>query len=157
MGRIKILASELATDPKSLGYAGMSNAEVATVMNSPIQSRDKTSLTTQEVLGAMEASALLTLPNDQATRVWGVLGMDSIDPFGVAVDVFIEAFGPTSATITDLKALRVQAISRAQELGYQGVVKEGHVEQAKGNTDDSIKVAGTNTKPEPLVVHEVTS
>lgn len=131
MGRIKILATEINDDPLILGYAVMSNTEVVTSMNAPTRSRNKSSISSQEVLEAIDPAALMLLSGDQATRVWGILGMPSFDPFGVAAEIMKDAFGAQSSTLAALASLRVESISRAQELGYQGLVKEGHVEQAR--------------------------
>lgn len=131
MGRIQILIDEMTLDPLGLGYTAMTNIQVASSMNGLTRSRNKTQLSSTEVLEAIEPAALMGLAGDASTRVWGLLGMPSFDPFGVAEDVMKDAFGFTSGTITALSDLRVEAISRAQELAYQGKVKEGHVEQAR--------------------------
>ena len=131
MTGITLLKSEIDSDPLSRGYSGMSNIQVADDINQKIRSRDKLSLDSSELLDSIESSALMALTGDKATRVWGVLSMNSVDPFGIAADVFIDAFGGGSNTIITLAALRIESISRAQELGYPGYVREGHVEMAR--------------------------
>ena len=130
-GQIILLASEIANDPVGAGYAAMTNLEIAESINSKVISKNKTSLSAKELLEAIDSGELLGLTGDKAVRVWGILSIDSIDPFGVAVSIFIDAFGAGSATITALASLRTKLVSRANILGYPGEVKEGHVEMAK--------------------------
>lgn len=131
MGQIQTLIDELTNDPLNIGYSGMSDFDVKESLNTKVYTKNKTSLTNIELLEAIESSALLALTGDKALRVWGVLGMQSIDPFGVSVSIFIDAFGAGSVTVNALKALRKESISRAQALGYPGVVREGHVQMAR--------------------------
>lgn len=130
-GQITLLKNEIDADPLLRGYSTMSNIQVADSMNALDLSRNKTSVANTEALEAIDSTALLLLTGDAATRVWGILSIESFDPFGVAVEVFKDAFGQGSATIVALAALRVESISRANELGYPGQVKEGHVEMAR--------------------------
>lgn len=131
MGQIQLLIDELNNDPLGVSYSGMSNIEVANSLNDKSLSKNKSSLQTSEILEAIVSSALMSLTGDKAVRVWGLLGMESVDPFGVAASVLIDAFGAQSETISALAILRKESISRAQQLGYPGVVKEGHVEMAR--------------------------
>jgi len=130
-GQILLLKNEIDTDPNAVGYVDMSNIDVANSINDPIIPINKTSLTTKQLLEAIEKNPLLSLTGDKAVRVWGILSMDSVDPFGIAADIFIDAFGSGSDTIIALAVLRKQNISRAQQLGYPGKVREGHVEMAR--------------------------
>ena len=130
-GQITLLKTEIDTDPLARGYAAMSNLEVADSINTLNLERNKATITNTEVLEAIESSALLALTGDKATRVWGILSLNTIDPFGVSASVFLDAFGGGSPTITALIALRKESISRANQLGYPGLVKEGHVEMAR--------------------------
>ncbi len=155
-GQIQLLVEELTNDPLALGYTPMSNLDVAISLNALTRSRNRDSISTTEILEAIDSSALMALTGAKATRVWGLLGMNSVDPFGVAAEVLIDAFGSGSTTITALAILRVEAISRAAELGYPRKVGEGHVEMARGNTALTIEPAGPDG-PEPLKIHnEVT-
>lgn len=131
MGQIQLLINELTVDPLSLGYSTMTNVQVKDSLNSAVRNKNKSSIATADILEAIDPAELMALAGEKSVRVWGVLGMDSIDPFGVAVEVFKDAFGNTSATLVALAALRKESVSRAQELGYPGLVKEGHVEMAR--------------------------
>lgn len=153
-GQIKLLRAEITGDPLAIGYSGMNDAEVVTSINAPAHEENKTSLTNSEMLAAIVPSALVGLTGDKATRVWGVLGMATIDPFGPAEDIFKDAFDNNSPTIVALAALRKRNVSRANVLGYPGKVKIGHVEQARNNTSETIKPPGTSG-PEKLKMPEV--
>ena len=131
MSNIQTLAGELTNDPLAIGYSAMTNAEIVASINTANRGSNRDSIPTNEILEAIDSSALLALTGDKAVRVWGILAMDSVDPFGVAASILVDAFGGGSATITALAALRVEQISRANELGYSGKVREGHVELAK--------------------------
>lgn len=125
------LKDEIANDPAGLGYAGKTPQEIADLLNIKNVDRDKTSLAGTEILEACEESALLALSGEKATRVWGILGLPNVDPFGIAEKIFIDAFGRSSVTITNLAALRVEQISRAESVGGIAIpVKAGHVEAA---------------------------
>jgi len=130
-GQIAQLKYELDNDPLVVGYSGMTNLEATDSLNDSAISVDKSSVSTKDVLDIIDSVALLALTGDAATRVWGILAMDNVDPFGIAADIFVDAFGVGSATIIALSALRVENISRAKQLGYPGIVKEGHVEMAR--------------------------
>jgi len=130
-GQIALLKAELDNDPFAVGYSTMTNVEVVASINAVVISKNKASIAITELFSAIDPTELLALTGDKATRVWGLLGMDSIDPFGVAASILVNSFGSGSATITALKALRKENISRANQLGYPGVVKEGHVQMAR--------------------------
>lgn len=98
-------------------YNGMSDTEIIAALNTKDQTRNKTSLSGSQILEAIDTTALMALTGDKATRVWGILGMVSVDPFGNAAQVLINAFGAGSATITALAALRTESVSRAEIIG----------------------------------------
>ena len=124
----KILKDEITLDPLAR-YSGLTDQQIADSLNTVDRVVNKTSLSNTEILEAIDSVALLLLTGDEAVRVWGILGMDSVDPFGNAAQVFIDAFGGGSQTITDLQALRVKTISRASELGL-GIISAQMVNNA---------------------------
>lgn len=118
---LKILSLEISNDPLSRGYAEMTDQQIVESLMIKNRSVNKTALKNTEILEAIETSALLALTGDQATRVWGVLGMDSVNPFGNAAKIFIDAFGNPSNTLNALASLRTETISRAKELGINSL------------------------------------
>ena len=125
---IDILKAELFGD-NAATYAPLTDAEVVILLNTENILTNKTSMTRQEVLEEIEPAALATLSGDNAVKVFGILS-DTINPFGNAAQVFIDAFGAQSQTITNLAAARKHNISKAQELGI-GRIREGHVQEAR--------------------------
>ena len=119
----KTLADEINLDPLGRGYSGMTDSQAASSFNVADRIINKTSLSNTQILEAIDPAALLALTGEQSVRVWGILGMDSVDPFGNAANIFIDAFGAGTQTILDLQALRVKTITRAEELGL-GYVSE---------------------------------
>ena len=112
------LKTELTDDPLGRGYAGMTDAEAADDLNTPRIARNRASMSRSGVMQAVEPSAYSGLTGDGLVAFWGLLSVDSLDPFGVEADVMIKLFGGGSATITALAAARVETISRA--VGFYG-------------------------------------
>ena len=93
-------------------------------------SQDKTSLTGSEVYNAIDETEFESKTAEEKQKVWNILHLGSLNPHGHEADVMVVIFGPTSATITALKLLRVEAVSYATEEGL-GFVRTGHVQQAR--------------------------
>jgi len=125
---MSILSDEITSDPLGRGYSTMSDLEAANDLNTAYQEVNRTSMTRQEVLDEIEPAALAALSGDNATKVFGMLS-DTVNPFGNAAQVLIDAFGSGSQTIINLAAARKHTISRAQELGI--TVNEGDVSHAR--------------------------
>ncbi len=127
---IDILRAELTDDSLARGYSGMSDKASASDLNSIYRERNRTSMTSSEVFQAIDVNELNALTEANRDDVMHVLGFASLDPFGREAVLFTGHFGALSATITALKALRKEAVSRGVELGL-GEVKTGHVEEAR--------------------------
>lgn len=128
------LKTELTTDPLERGYAGMDADTAAWSLNMRDRKRDKTSLTASEVLQAIVPDDLVELSDTDQRRVWDVLHMGTINPFGVEATIFASVFGTESATITALKLIRAEQVSRAEELGFSSVVAT-HITHARAYHD----------------------
>lgn len=111
-------------------YGAMTDQQVTDELNAVDKQQNRTSMSGDEILSNIEGSALATLTGDNAVKVMGIVGMGSVDPFGPAAQIFIDAFGGGSATITALQAARVETVSRASQIGV-GVVKLGDVMNAR--------------------------
>lgn len=111
-------------------YASMSDQQAADDLNTVNIPRNRTSMSRTEILQSVEASAYSALTGDDLVAFWGLLGTETLDPFGVEAQVMIKIFGGGSDTITALASARVELISRAVELGL-GNVKPGHVYNAR--------------------------
>ena len=124
------LKTELTDDPLTRGYAAMTDAEAAVDLNEVYRTQNKTSLTASEVLNAIVPSAFTALDATVQQRIWDILHIGEINPFGVEATMFSAAFGAGSDTIVALVAMRVEAVSRAVELGL-GFIYPGHIENAR--------------------------
>jgi len=108
-------------------YTGLSDQECLDSLEDEVIPFNKKSLTNTEVLEAIDPTELAGLTDKNSVLVGWVLGISSINPFGVAATIFIDAFGLNSQTITNLKVLRKTLISRVQELGIRvglGLIQE---------------------------------
>lgn len=130
MSQIDIIKAEITDDPLARGYSGMTAAEVAVDMNLVNRSRNRTSMTSSEVLNAVNASDWAGLTDAKKQQMWDVLSIGTINPFGVEATLLIGIFGSGSETIQTLTGLRKEAISRGAELGI-GRVRTGYVIDAR--------------------------
>ncbi len=78
----------------------------------------------------VSAESQMLKTEDGEARVFGHIG-DPLDPFGREATRFVAIFGTGSATITALKALRVENISRLQQTGINGTVNEHQINRAR--------------------------
>jgi len=127
LGKLK---TELTVDPLERGYAAMTDAEAAADLNTEYRSRNRASLTGSAALNAIDPGEFNSLDATVQQRVWNILHLGNLNPFGVEATLFAAAFGAESTTIDNLIALRVEVISRGVELGI-GRVRAGDVERAR--------------------------
>lgn len=120
------LWNEISTDPLSRGYAGLSSASVAGNLNQKNRTRNRTVMSGTEVLNAIKISEFNALTSASQARIWDTLHLGTLNPFGIEATIFIGVFGAGASTIATLQTLRVETISRGEELGL-GTVAEGHV------------------------------
>lgn len=124
------LKTEL-TDPLGRGYSTMSDQEAADDLNTEYRTRNRTSMIQTEVWQAIDITEFRSKADGDRRDVWGVLQFENIDPFGNEAALFLAIFGAGSNTITALNAARVEAISRAVELGIRSPVRAAHVLAAR--------------------------
>ena len=124
------LRSEINIDPLSRGYSGMTNAQVANSLNTRNRTRNRTSMDGSEVFNAIRKVEFNALTSASQQRVWDILHLGTLNPFGLEATLFVDIFGAGASTITTLQALRVESISRGEELNL-GLVSEGQVAKAR--------------------------
>ena len=124
------LKAEITDDPLGRGYSEMTDAEIATSLNTEDRPDNKKTMTSSEVLNAVDITEWNALTDAQRQIIWDVLHIGEINPFGVEATIFIAVFGGGSDTITALAVARIIYISRASELG-QGIVYIGHIENTR--------------------------
>ena len=130
MSDIAKLRAELTADPLGRGYAAMTDVAVAADLNTVYREHNKSLLTATEVLNAVVLAEFNALTDTVQRRIWDVIHIGEINPFGVEEKLFIAAFGAGSVTIANLAEIRKEAVSRAVELGI-GFVYPGHVQNAR--------------------------
>ena len=132
-----ILKDELATDPLGRVYSGMTDEEAAADLNISNRTRNRTSMTGDEIFQATDPGEFNGLGSGQGNSAddqghWlSFCGRDTIDPFASANVQFVtDIFSAGSTTLANLQAVRVESITRAVELGLRPV-KVGHVAVAR--------------------------
>lgn len=125
-----VLRSELLSDPLGRGYSGMTDAQAATDLNTAYRNRNRGTMTGSEVLNAIDKAEYNALATRQQDVVWNILALGVLNPFGVEAALFADIFGGGSTTIGALQAARVEAISRAWELGLPPM-RPGHIGKAR--------------------------
>ena len=126
-----VLKIELDTDPLSRGYANLTSQECADDMNTQYRSRNRTTMSGDEVYNSANTTELQALTDANFQSFLAFCGRDSLDPFGdINVQTVIKIFGGGSDTISVLQAARVESISRASELGL-GRLTASHIESAR--------------------------
>jgi hypothetical protein len=129
MNLAALKAELLAGHPNEVPYDA--NAAIAAgQLNEPNRSQNKTSMTGSEILNAMDKDAFLALSDADKQKVWDVLHLGTVNPFGIEAEVFKVVFGVPSDTITSLIAARVKPVSRAVEIGL-GTPTAGDVQRAR--------------------------
>lgn len=124
------LKAELTTGhPDTGAYSGDATAAAAE-LNAENRTGNRESVSGSEVLNAIDEPEFLALTDAQRQRVWNLLHLGTLDPWGMEAKLLLGIFGAGSATIAALTVVRVEPISRAQELGL-GEVTAGHVQRAR--------------------------
>lgn len=128
-----VLGEELIVDPLRWGYADMSNVEVTAKLHAldTGRTRPRGNVTGDEVFVQTDASEFAEL-SEHKQQLWlAFCGRETIDSGHGSNVAFIKwIFGAESKTVANLAAIRLEPISRAQELGL-GKVKPGHVERGR--------------------------
>ena len=127
---MSILSDELTNDPLNRGYAEMNDEEVAININFLDRTFNRPSMTSSEVLNAIDITEWSALTDAGQQQIWDVIHMGNINPFGVEATIFIAVFGNGSDTIAALATIRKENVSRATELGHS-FVYPGHIQNAR--------------------------
>ena len=125
-----VLHDELTLDPLARGYAGMTDAEAATDLNTEYRQVHVESMSGSEVAQNIVPAEYAALTDTKKTQTLALFGWSSLNPWGKEADVMIGIFGVGSQTIANLQTTRLKMISRAVELGL-GFVFPGDVQAAR--------------------------
>ncbi len=126
------LRTEVQDDPLGRGYSGMTSADMLLDLQTINRTRNKTGLNPSEVYQNIDQTEWAALNTFQQEEVWNILHLgDPLDPFGREATRFVAIFGGTSATIIALQALRVDNISRLNQIGISGTVTEHQINRSR--------------------------
>lgn len=118
-----------ASTPGNVAYNA--DHELAAVqINEVNRTKDRTSMSGSEVLNAIDTAEYNLLAPEDKDRVWQVIHLGTINPFGVEETLMKSIFGSGSTTIATLANLRKDDVSRAVELGL-GKVRAGTIREAR--------------------------
>lgn len=133
MSNLVLLKAEISSDVFRV-YSTMNNKEVADSLNTVDRTRNRTSMTGDEIYNNIDSRADWDALTDvQRGDFLAFCGRDTIDPFASAnVETVKRIFGDVSNTVTNLSAARVEAVSRATEINI-GFVTEGAVQHVRNN------------------------
>jgi len=98
-------------------------------LNAKNRPRNKKIMSGSEIMNAIDNGEFTALSVSDQQMIWNILHLGNINPFGLEATLFINIFG-ASTTITTLQVLRVELISRVQELDLP-FAKPGHVIEAR--------------------------
>lgn len=115
--QLLILKNEITTDPLGRGYSGMTDLEIAADLKVVYRQRNREFMTGSEILNALDGPEYQALTDGQKDRVWQILHLGEVNPFGREADLMVTIFGAGSTTITTLAEARKEDISREAELG----------------------------------------
>ncbi len=126
---LEILMAELAlTTP--IDYSVMTDQQAADSLNDPVVDQNRPILTGDEMFTATDSTEWAGL-TDQKRDLWVSWCNTDRDPFNAANVAFVNCiFGGGSTTIGALALIRVEQISRGQEIGF-GTVKVADVARAR--------------------------
>jgi len=123
-----MLEQEIKRDPKTKGYARMSDQQVADSLNAKTRSRTRTAMTGDEVF--QQTVDFVKLDVGKRLEWLTFCARPTIDPRSPANVEFVNYIFDGGATVGRLASARNEPISRARELGL-GIVRAGHVEEAR--------------------------
>ena len=114
---IEKLKTELAGVHPDTGAYDADDQLAADELNAVNRVLNKSSLTASEVFNAFVKADYEGLAAADQDRIWNILSMGILNPFGLEADVIADIFGNPSTTLTSLKAIRITNVSRAVEIG----------------------------------------
>ena len=124
-----ILRDELLNDPLTRGYSAMTDKAAADDLKTEYRTRNRVIMTASEVFNSIDQTEFDALSNANEAKIWNVLHLGDINPFGLEASIFISIFPGGGSTLTALNNDRKESISRAVELGIR--VGEGLVAVAR--------------------------
>lgn len=134
---IQALAAEIANDPLSRGYSGMTDQQVADDLNTAYREVIRSTLTGSTIFNAIEPSEFEALGDQSKQFVRDVFSLGDAVDVGEGTNaraVLLGAFGAGTTTRENLVAAVTDTRTRAEELNLLGRSREigpAHVAQAR--------------------------
>lgn len=127
------LRDEIANDPETRGYSGMTDQQIFDNIHDPSTgaTRPKAIMTASEIYNNIVEADFDALSVGDQEKIWNILHLGDLNPFGLEAQVFQTVFGGASATVTALQAARNEPISRVTELGNLGSTSLGSIHRAR--------------------------
>lgn len=133
LDRADLLKWELANDPLARGYSGMTDTQVLDSLTTVFDRQPPAGTTVEatEVLNRIVIAEYNLLLETQKDRLYALLAIGRLDPWGIEANILQGLFGGSSTTVQNLSAYRdTLLITRAQELGL-GTLYEGNIIEAR--------------------------
>lgn len=128
---MSILSEELANDPLTRGYAGMTDQQAVDSLNTADRSRAVATVSGAAIFNATDDAEYTALTDAQQASWDRLCAIETVDiSSGVAKAREAELFGASTTTRANLTALKTESISRGEELGI-GLVTLGMVQAAR--------------------------
>lgn len=127
---IATLKAELVAGHPDTGAYNVDDEIAAGQLNAVNRTTNRSSMTGSEILNEIVKADFNLLAADDQKRVWDIVHLGVVNPFGIEADMMVDIFGGSSATIIALQAARKNNVSRAVELGL-GRIGPGNVTEAK--------------------------
>lgn len=133
MANYAALGAEVDLDPLSLGYVAMTDEDLADSLNAITRPLTDPVLSSGDLFQGVDVTEYEALVEPAKGRVGIVLGLGEtvhVGPGTTARQVFINAFGPASTTISNLANVLPKQ-SRADEIGFGALVKPQDVTRVR--------------------------
>lgn len=132
---LEALKTEITTDPKSLGYEGKTNQEIADIVNTAGLSDDKVNVGVIEsyrVVKVLVATEVEGLSEAQRQTLGFIISAGQVDASDTKIQaLFLGMFGSGTATRVNLIALAKRSASRTEIKGFPITVRRWHVGRAR--------------------------
>lgn len=129
-----VLRSEVQDDPLGRGYSNMTDAEVASSLNTEDRTVQDYTFTTAQLVETIDPSELKGASSTVRELIKIVAGSDgTVDlSSGTNVRALIEdVFGSNSTTVGNIDGEAEETVSRATEIGIAEEVKPYHVAKVR--------------------------
>jgi hypothetical protein len=131
---LNALRTEITNDPASLGYAGKTDAQVATLMNAVNQTANVATIDANQLIRAIQPADFAALTQIQLSRLSIILGAEPFSVNDVNIkQMLADLFAGKTQTLAALQALQTYQTSRALLL-FGEPVTAGDVQRARALT-----------------------